>query len=409
MIARRWTVALWVLAGFFALILLLKFFVADIYRVDSGSMRPTIFGGRNRADAEEDTEHVLVLYDREFEPERFDLVVVRSPDGTKPLVKRVCGIPGDEDFMIRGGDLFVGRKHLPPETPRPPPLPVYDDRYQEAEQFFEYRRDGSVRREGEEWVVDGGVQPPGSLLLYHPKLRDDYFDRQHRLFTGVIEVNDAVLELEFLVEPPLLSQKLRFELVEQGDTFEVVLAAAPDGRSRLRLVRRSPRMLQESRELLLAEAPLDLVAGRWFRFVFSNIDNHLRVRAPELGVDLGHSYAENEPWPAPLPLGQLSLGPRVHFGAEAGRARFRGVRILRDLYYTDDGQYGTESRNGSGEARETATVSLGPGDYFVLGDNSAASTDSRHFGQIKASRIIGRPLAVLWPVPRRLRAAAPPP
>ena len=42
MIARRWTVALWVLAGFFALILLLKFFVADIYRVDSGSMRPTI-------------------------------------------------------------------------------------------------------------------------------------------------------------------------------------------------------------------------------------------------------------------------------------------------------------------------------------------------------------------------------
>src|SRR5262249_54923215 len=114
--SRRWTAFLWILTGGVALLLLLKFFVADVYRVDSGSMRPTIFGGRDRADGEEDAEHVLVLYGKGFEPQRFDLVVVASPDGSKPLVKRVCGLPGDRDFVIRDGDLFVGRARLPSDV-----------------------------------------------------------------------------------------------------------------------------------------------------------------------------------------------------------------------------------------------------------------------------------------------------
>ena len=172
----------------FALLLLLKFFVADVYRVDSGSMRPTLFGGRERPDGAEDAERVLVLYGR-APPARFDLVVIRSPDGSKPLVKRVCGLPGDRDLMIRGGDLFIGRERLPADVPRPAPVPVYDDRYQEPGQFFEFRRDGSVRRDGPEWIVDGDAATPGSLLKYHPELRDDYLDRKNRRVPGVVEVD----------------------------------------------------------------------------------------------------------------------------------------------------------------------------------------------------------------------------
>jgi signal peptidase I len=414
---RRWIRLLWILTGWVALLLLLKFFVADVYRVDSGSMRPTIFGGRDRADGEEDTEHVLVLYDRGFEPERFDLVVIRSPDGSQPLVKRVCGLPG-EHLMIRDGDLFIDRARLPPDAPRPAPVPVYDDRYLEPERFFERRRDGSVRREGDEWVVDGGVGPPGSMLRYHHELRDDYLDRWHRRVPGVIDVNDAVLELEFRIEAPLETQRLRFQLVEQGDLFEVEVAArsaaggsAGRGAS-LRLVRRDASKELARRDALfddlvaqeppLAEAPVELEAGRWYRLLFSNIDNHLWVRCDGLGLDLRCSYDENRPWPSPLPAGQKSLGWRVSFGAEAGRARFRAVRILRDLYYTDDGIFGVGSHPEN--AKAPAPVSLGPDDYFLLGDNSAASTDSRHFGSVKAPQLLGRPLAVVWPRPRWLRA-----
>lgn len=407
---RRLATLLWASTALLVLFLLVKSFVAEVYRVDSGSMRPTLFGGRDRADGVEDAEHVLVLYGRGFAPERFDLVVVESPDGTKPLVKRVCGIPGDQDFRIRGGDLFVDRKRLPPDAPRPAPVPVYDDRYLAPERFFEFRRDGSVHREGDEWIVQGGEPAPGSMLLYHPELRDDYFDREHRLVTGVVEVNDAVLELEFSLDAPLAAQKLRFQLVEEGDTFEVLLAVGPDGKGKLRLLRRNSRTLQQSPpgEIPLAEQAIELAPGRRYALAFSNIDNTLRVRAPGLGVDLMRGYAENEPWPGSLPFGH-SLGSRVRFGIEAGRARFRAVRILRDLYYTDDGTFGTRPRGSLEEPeREASTVSLGPEDYFLLGDNSAASTDSRHFGPIQAERFIGRPLAVVWPDPHWLAAAGAP-
>src|SRR6185503_3762157 len=82
-------------------------------------------------------------------------------------------------------------------------------------------------------------------------------------------------------------------------------------------------------------------AQRWYRLSFSNVDDQLLVRCPELGLELYHAYEANEPWPVPLPRGQRTIGPRVGFGAEAGRARFRSVRILRDLYYTQDGVFGT--------------------------------------------------------------------
>ena len=45
-------------------------------------------------------------------------------------------------------------------------------------------------------------------------------------------------------------------------------------------------------------------------------------------------------------------------------------------------------------------VKLGPGQYFVLGDNSRRSLDSRSFGPIKGSQIVGRAVFVYAPLPR---------
>ena len=400
---RRRIALLWCLTGTIVLLLLLKFFVADVYRVDSGSMRPTIFGGRERADAEEEDEHVLVRYGR-LEPERFDLVVIRSPNESRPLVKRVCGLPG-EDIMIRDGDLFIDRERLPADAPRPPPVPIYDDRLPGAETLVN-SPPSSVRRDGLEWAVDGAPQPPGTMLLYNPRLRDDYLDRNGRRVAGVVEVNDAVLEIEFRIEPPLAAQKLRFRLHEQADVFEVVLAAGPE--ACLKLLRSNWRMLAAredpaspyfgSGEQTLAEEPVALEAGRWYALSFANIDNHLYVRCPALAQEVWRSYKENQPWKEPT-VGFNNIGSRVRFGAEGGEVRFRAVRILRDLYYTD---------TDSGRYAVDAPVSLGPDHYFVLGDNSAASTDSRHFGPIKAVQILGRPMAIVWPRPRWLRAVARP-
>ncbi|MGA8654930.1 MAG: signal peptidase I [Chthoniobacterales bacterium] len=44
-----------------------------------------------------------------------------------------------------------------------------------------------------------------------------------------------------------------------------------------------------------------------------------------------------------------------------------------------------------------ATVSVGQGEFFALGDNSANSADSRYWGFVPAENVVGRGLFVYWP------------
>ncbi len=43
-------------------------------------------------------------------------------------------------------------------------------------------------------------------------------------------------------------------------------------------------------------------------------------------------------------------------------------------------------------------VKIPPGEYFVMGDNRTDSEDSRFFGPIPKSLIVGRAVAVMWPL-----------
>jgi signal peptidase I len=50
--------------------------------------------------------------------------------------------------------------------------------------------------------------------------------------------------------------------------------------------------------------------------------------------------------------------------------------------------------------RGERTVELGPGEYFVLGDNRGASLDSRTFGSLPLKNIVGRVWIRGWPLDR---------
>ena len=44
------------------------------------------------------------------------------------------------------------------------------------------------------------------------------------------------------------------------------------------------------------------------------------------------------------------------------------------------------------------TITLGDGDYYVLGDNRAVSRDSRSFGPVQAEQFVGRVIVRYWPL-----------
>ncbi|MBN2120129.1 MAG: signal peptidase I [Candidatus Omnitrophica bacterium] len=66
-------------------------------------------------------------------------------------------------------------------------------------------------------------------------------------------------------------------------------------------------------------------------------------------------------------------------------------RIRKNFYY-NFGKFGQEGK-----------VTKIPDDsYFVLGDNSASSRDSRHWGFVPAKDVLGKAILIWWP-PKRIR------
>ncbi len=66
--------------------------------------------------------------------------------------------------------------------------------------------------------------------------------------------------------------------------------------------------------------------------------------------------------------------------------------MFREMVYYNRGTFGQEGH----------PTKVPAGHYFFLGDNSASSRDSRYWGFLPESNVIGRAFVIYWP-PRRVR------
>ncbi len=66
--------------------------------------------------------------------------------------------------------------------------------------------------------------------------------------------------------------------------------------------------------------------------------------------------------------------------------------IFNQRYYYNRGEFGQEGRK----------IKIPDDNFFVLGDNSASSQDSRYWGFVPRKNILGKALVIYWP-PQRIR------
>jgi type IV secretory pathway protease TraF len=357
----------------FAVVLLLRTYVAGVYRVDTVSMEPTIHAT---------PERVLVDYRSAGEiPERFGLVVLLRKGRKEAEVKRACGLPRDS-VQIQDGDLLFDGERLPADAPRPAPIELFvQGEHDFAAGFSE--PEAGFAQDAAGWHLDarahGGDAGTTGFEWRHP-LTDDYLAADRSRVAGARMVGDAIVEFELGVDGG--TGRAAWRLSERGDVFELAVDVSPQG-AEVRLTREDGHGASE----LLASAAIDVAPGTWHRFRFMNRDNHLRVDLDGMLGLLSHGYVANRP----TPTEEQHLMPRIAFEARGLTVSLRSVRVLRDVHYTDAGVYATRG-----------PLQLGPDEIFVLGDNSAESLDGREWGPVGLDEVIGRPLWVVWP-PRALR------
>ncbi len=350
-----------------ALVILLRWQVVSAYHIPTKSMEPTLHGDPRNGD------RILVnkLYYRFFPPERFQVAVFIREGDERSLIKRIAGLP-NETLDIRHGDLYIDDRIVrkPPEIQEDLLVPVFADNRDLLGELQGDPREGLLAFDTVgEWTEEDGryLAAPGddgqARLEFAREISDEYPGGSQR--SDGIEVGDLVIS--FTVLPTEGCGAVGAELRENGDCFDLRIPVGSSGRA----------VLLRNKEEVDGADGVFLIPGKKTRIRFQNIDDRvtLRINGREVLV-----------FDVPDPSGGDSQPvPAVIIGVVDGGAAFENIEIRRDLYYRSEGQLPTR---------------IPPGHYFMLGDNSGNSADSRTGWTVAEDRLVGRPLFVIWPFNR---------
>jgi signal peptidase I len=449
-------------------VLLFRTFSAEAYVVPTGSMAPTLLGhhreltcpncgflfvigvdeegrpprpvcpncGKNdldRAPAVEcNGDRVLVqkfLYDFR-PPRRWEVAVFHFPgEPPQAYVKRVVGLPG-ESVQIIGGNVFINgqiaRKNR--EELRAIRILVHDSRFtpRDSDRYprFFFLRGWPRHRLPSGWeLTDGGfvhqpvasatgsLEPEDWLVYQHwdPALNRYGPVRDHYSYNGGdMEADNVVPDLALEARLTVSSQveTISVRIRSGGDRF--VIRIPVQGRGTLELARND-----QQRRVRPLENSLD-DPGPWPRTVLleaSVVDHRLAASLDGRPLLVPWDYDDPATGP-PADASPIALGVR------GGTMTVSDLKLFRDVYYTST--LGGPPRHPYGI---NEPYRLHDDEYFVLGDNSPVSNDSRFWaaspvvprsmflgkpflvhlpGQVVALEVFGR--SVYWvPDPRRIR------
>jgi signal peptidase I len=395
------------LAAALILVLLVWHFGVEAFRIPSSSMAPTLLGDVVKGD------RVLVdkfVYQRR-DPERWEPVVFRYPlRRNEPYVKRLIGMPG-EQVLIAHGDIYI-RRHDNAEIELLTKTPAARDvLWFPLLRQMRDSRDwvGNFHREGGASFEDGWISLPAESLAVFPRDGANPTDiRDHDASFGATQTHPGHYS-RFVVGDNRVRGQAR--LRDDGGLAVTLVRDADEYTLELRPGVGSARLFhRETGEPDHRQIAQDALSGvevrQDVRFAFWLADG-------EIGVEIGGREVARRHVGTPL-LSQLQARDaeqplrldspeaikiaraeppggfrgRVVLRALDAGADVRLAGIERDIYY----RARLLDRRLGGQAQLPLGVALGDDQYFVLGDNSPDSADSRHWTRITLFLEDGRQL-----------------
>ncbi len=369
-------------------------------------------------------DRILVLkYIYDFcPPERWDVVVFRFPLEPKDnFIKRLVGLPG-ETLELRDGDLAVRQPgqeaarvvQKPDDAQEALWMLVHDTRHRPTHLGWEPRWFGEGwRREDDGYLLATPGKKTAWLTYHHrnaygrPAPIQDFYayntgsgDEAVRL--GTSHVKDLCVRGPVTVTEP--GTTVLVELRSWKDTVRVELTPQGSGRPSRALVGKT--VVAEAaggvlpvgeaadvRAAVVDEKVMVLVGGR-------------RVLTPRTD----RATPEGDPIFTPTPVSEAErdritdspAGPAgVRVGGQGGRVRLGYLRLDRDIHYFNC----YRRMDGLGSVPGAATAghpfTLGADEFFVMGDNSPRSYDSREWPLerpvVPRRNLVGRAFFVYWP------------
>ncbi|MEN8151203.1 MAG: signal peptidase I [Planctomycetota bacterium] len=297
--------------------LVIRQFAIEAFKIPTESMNPTLLGDNGGGTG----DRILVFKVPYLlgEPDRWDIVVFKYPlNISKNYIKRLVGLPGETLEITRDGDILIDGKI----ARKPPHI---------QDVLFREKFPGELSPQGlrHAWKLSGpGVSRPAADTFV-VKAADCTYDRG-------LKSGDVRLTMEVTAAGP---GEVFLHLQENGVRFELVLAVG-EGESYL---------LADGKKHPVPDVNLD--PGRATDVVMVNVDDAILIEVG--GRSFSHEYE---------PILTRAGQDLVQFGARGGEATFAEVRLSEDIFYNRDG---------------AAPWEIGEDEFFMLGDNTGNSQDSR--------------------------------